>query len=237
MLQSNFITLNNGQKTLVGIEEQFNFSVKKVESDKIIEVSIDHQMFVNGTIQVLGQLNVFGEIVYLDLEDADNQQVIPPADPENFSHFKVITGETKIVPLWQQMNVYGQLNVDGQLNVLGEVNLAQIHQEQPDPEQFTHEENFSYKKILTNTMVKVRTNEQMVTVGNIEVLGQLTLNGELALISAEVETDLEDDFLPPYKIESGESFKIGNNRLMFLPRSLINLGTLNVYGELVLGGL
>ncbi len=236
-MQENFLTLLDGKKHLFPTEEQFNFSIKKVGNGKTVEVPTFQQMFLNGMLIVDGQLNVFGEIVFVDLEDSDTQQIIPPADPENFSHFRVIASETKIIPAWQQMNVVGQLDVFGQLNVLGSMNLLQLSQEIPDPEEFVHEENFSYKKIVSSKQVKVRTNEQMVVVGGIEVLGQLDVFGELALISAEVETDLEDDFLPPYKIESGETFKIGTNKIMFLPRSLVHFGQLNVFGELALGGM
>jgi hypothetical protein len=236
-MQTHFLSLIDGKKNSRPIAEQFNFSVKKVNSGEKLEIPVHHQMIMNGMLIVDGQLDVFGEIIFLDLEDSDTQQVIPPADPENFSHARVISGETKVVPQWQQMNLYGKIEVLGQLNLLGSMNLAELHQEQPEPEEFVTEDNFSYKKIVANTSIKVRTNEQMVVCGNIEVLGQLNLLGELALISAEVETDEEDDFLPPYKIENGEIFKIANNKIMFLPRSLINLGQLNVFGELALGGM
>lgn len=236
-MQDNFLTLIDGKKSLRPKTEQYNFSVKKIGVGEVVEVSDFQQMFVNGAIIVDGQLNVFGEIVFLDLEDSDTQQVIPPADPENFSHSRVVSGETKTVPAWQQMSLYGGIEVFGQLNVLGKVNLAEIHQEQIDPEEFVHEENFSYKKVLPGSSVKVRANEQMVVVGDISVLGQLNLLGEMALISAAIDDDFEDDFLPPYKIESNEVFKIGTNKIMYLPRSLVNLGQLNLFGELALGGL
>lgn len=229
--------IDTKQVTPKKFSELINFSYKKVPTNEEITIAIDQQMFVNGTVVVNGQLNNFGEIVFLDLEDADTQQVIPPADPENFSHFKIASGETKIIPSNQQMTVFEQITNLGQLNNLGDLRLLKVFQED-DPEDVVilPGDNFSYKQVNSGETKIVPTRQQMIVVGQLVNLGQLNVLGELALISAS-EPDYDDEYLPPYKIDSGESFTIKNNRLMFLPRSLINLGQLNNFGELALGGL
>jgi hypothetical protein len=234
----NVLGLIDGRVSVVPYEEQLNFSIKKIDTETVVEIPLHQQMFVNGTIVVDGQLNLFGEVIYLDLEDEDDQIIPEPiVYPENFSHFRVLTSETKTIPAWQQMNIYGELQVFGELQNFGNINIAQLHQEQPDPEEFIHEENFSYKKIVSSNQVKIRSNEQMIVCGDLEIQGQLNLHGELALISSAIDENNEDDYLPPFKINAGEVYKISNNRIMFLPRSLINFGLINLQGELALGSL
>lgn len=220
------------------LDGQDNFSYKKIKASENVTIPEDQQMILLGQFTNLGQFNNFGEIVLIDNEDDDTQQIIPPADPENFSHFKIASGETKIIPSNQQMTVFEQITNLGQLNNLGDVRLLKVFQEEdPDDVVILPDDNFSYKQIISNEVKTIPTRQQMVVVGIFKNFGQLIVNGEFALISGESQIDIEDDFLPPYKIESGETFKIGNNRLMFLPRSLINLGQLNNFGMLSLGGL
>lgn len=42
--------------------------------------------------------------------------------------------------------------------------------------------HFSFKRIIASSTVTILTNEQMIVVDEIEVLGQLNIDGELALI-------------------------------------------------------
>lgn len=235
------LVLKDGKKQVLPVGDlldgQDNFSYKKVKSGESISIPEDQQMLMTGMFTNLGQFNNFGEFYQLDLEDSDTQQIIPPADPENFSHFKVASGETKTIPSNQQMTVFEQFTNFGQLNNLGDFRLFQVFQEDAEDVITLPDDNFSYKEIIANQEKTIPTRQQMVVVGIFKNFGQLNVLGEMALISGESETDLEDDYLPPYKIESGETYKIGNNRLMFLPRSLINLGQLNNFGELALGGL
>ena len=126
------------------------------------------------------------------------------------------------------MTVFEQFTNFGQINNFGDLRLFKVFQEDPEDIITLPEDNFSYKEIIANESKTVPTRQQMVVVGMFKNFGQLNVSGELALISGESETDLEDDFLPPYKIEAGETFKIGTNRLMFLPRSLVNFGQLNL---------
>jgi hypothetical protein len=235
------LVLKDGKKQVLPVGDlldgQDNFSYKKVKSGESIAIPEDQQMLMTGMFTNLGQFNNFGEFYQLDLEDSDTQQIIPPADPENFSHFKVASGETKTIPSNQQMTVFEQFTNFGQLNNLGDFRLFQVFQEDAEDVITLPDDNFSYKEIIANQEKTIPTRQQMVVVGIFKNFGQLNVLGEMALISGESETDLEDDYLPPYKIESGETYKIGNNRLMFLPRSLINLGQLNNFGELALGGL
>lgn len=236
------LVLKDGKKQQLAVGDvldgQDNFSYKKVKSGENISVPEDQQMILLGGFTNLGQFNNFGEVVLIDNEDDDTQQVIPPADPENFSHFKIASGETKIIPSNQQMTVFEQITNFGQLNNLGDVRLLKVfQQEDPNDAIILPDDNFSHKQINASEVKTIPTCQQMVVVGAFTNFGQLNVLGEMALISGESKTDLEDDFLPPYKIESGEIFKIGTNRLMFLPRSLINFGQLNNFGELALGGL
>lgn len=235
------LVLKDGKKQMLPVGDlldgQDNFSYKKVKSGENISIPEDQQMMMTGMFTNLGQFNNFGEFYQLDLEDSDTQQVIPPADPENFSHFKVSTGETKIIPSNQQMTVFEQFTNFGQLNNLGDFRLFRVFQEDVEDVITLPDDNFSYKEIIASQSVTIPTRQQMTVVGIFKNFGQLNVLGEMALISGESETDLEDDYLPPYKIDSGETYKIGTNRLMFLPRSLINLGQLNNFGELALGGL
>jgi hypothetical protein len=235
------LVLKDGKKQMLPVGDvldgQDNFSYKKVKSGESITIVEDQQMLMTGMFTNLGQFNNFGEFYQIDLEDSDTQQVIPPADPENFSHFKVSTGETKTIPSNQQMTVFEQFTNFGQLNNLGDFRLFQVFQEDAEDVITLPDDNFSYKEIVASQSKTIPIRQQMVVVGMFKNFGQLNVLGEMALISGESETDLEDDYLPPYKIESGETFKIGTNRLMFLPRSLINLGQLNNFGELALGGL
>jgi hypothetical protein len=235
------LVLNNGKFSQLPVGDildgQDNFSYKKVKSGENVTLPEDQQMLMTGMFTNLGQFNNFGEFYQIDLEDSDTQQVIPPADPENFSHFKVGSGETKIIPADQQMTVFEQFTNFGQINNLGDFRLFKVFQEDPEDVVVLPDDNFSYKEIIAGQEKTIPTRQQMTVVGMFKNFGMLIVNGEMALISGESQTDLEDDFLPPYKIESGESFKIGNNRLMFLPRSLVNFGQLNNFGELALGGL
>lgn len=231
------LTLNNGRISQADSEDQFNFSIIKVNSGQEISIPENHQMIMTGPFTNLGQFNNFGEFINIDLEDEDTQQVIPPADPENFSHFKIASNETKIIPANQQMTVFEQFTNLGQLNNFGDFRLFQVFQEDAEDVITLPGDNFSYKEIIANEVKTIPTRQQMVVVGMFKNLGSLVVNGEFALISGETETDLEDDYLPPYKIESNEVFKIATNRIMFLPRSLINNGQLNNFGQLALGGL
>lgn len=231
------LTLSNGRIAQADSEDQFNFSITKVNSNQTIEIPVNHQMIMTGPFVNLGQFNNFGEFINIDLEDEDTQQIIPPPDPENFSHFKIANGETKTIPSNQQMTVFEQFTNLGQLNNFGDFRLFQVFQEDAEQVITLPDDNFSYKKILANQNKTIPSNQQMVVVGPFVNLGQINVLGEMALISGMEQTDLEDDYLPPYKIESGEVYTIKNNRLMFLPRSLINYGQLNNFGELALGGL
>lgn len=214
-----------------------NFSFKDVDEDDIVEVRPNEQNIMTGQFTMLGQFRMLGEFYQIDLEDSDNQQIIPPADPENFSHFKIASGDTKVIPSNQQMTVYEQITNFGQLNNLGDVRLLMVYQQDdPDDVIVLPDDNFSYKQINASEIKTVPTRQQMVVVGMFKNLGQINVLGEFALISG-AEPDYDDDYLPPYKIDSGELFTIKNNRLMFLPRSLINNGQLNNFGELALGGL
>ena len=235
------IVLKDGKLSQLPAEDtldgQDNFSYKKIKSAEVVTIREDQQMLLSGDLAVLGQMNLLGEVVLIDIEDSDTAQVIPPSDPENFSHFRIASLAEKTIPQNQQMNVFGPLYLDGQLSVLGEVNLGQLAQEIPEVPTLEETENYSWRKILAGQNKIVPTNQQMAVVGDIVVLGQLQVLGEIAIISGAVPTDLEDDYLPPFEIGAGETFTVKARRLMFLPRALLNFGQLNVFGELALGGL
>lgn len=232
------VSLNSGRQKLIEVESDKNFSIKRVKPNEIISVPEDQQMLLSGALLVEGQFNNFGETVLIDLEDSDTvTPPFPPLPPDNFSHFKILSGEEKTIPQNQQMNVFGAFTNFGTVKNFGEMNLTKIFQDDPDQAIVLPDDNFSHREIIANETKTVPLRQQMVVVGMMKNFGTLKVNGSLALLSGEVPTDLEDDYLPPYKIDANEIYKIKTNRLMFLPRSLVNFGQLNNFGQLILGGI
>lgn len=232
------VTLDSGRQKLIPVEGDKNFSIKRVSPGETIVVPQDQQMLLSGALVVEGQFNNFGETILIDFEDSDTPAPpFPELPPDNFSHFKIEAGGEKTIPQNQQMNVFGSFVNFGVLKNFGEMNVTKIFQDDPDQSIQLPPDNFSHKHILAGETKTVPTRQQMVVVGMMKNFGTLKLEGELALLSAEIQTDLEDDYLPPYKIEAGETYKIKNNRLMFLPRSLVMNGQLQNFGQLILGGI
>lgn len=216
----------------VGSEE--NFSIKKVLPGETKQVPQNQQMILTGSLINMGQFNNFGEVILLDIEDSDNQQVIPPADPENFSHFQILSNQEKIVPSGQQMNVFGMLQNFGQLEVLGQLNITKIYEKPVEPQEFVEAKNFSYREIASNESIEVPLRQQMSVSGMFKNFGTFVLKGQLVL--EDVRVDYEDDYLPPWRIESDESYVVRKNRILQVPRMLVNFGTLKNDGIVYLGG-
>jgi hypothetical protein len=233
------LVLKNGKKSLLQdgdvLDGQDNFSYSKIEADETIKVPAGQQMLLVGGLTNFGVFKNFGETVLFDLEDEDTQQVIPPPDPENFSHFEIESNEIKIIPQNQQMTVFEQFNNFGMLKNLGDMRLFKPFQEDEDNIISLPDDNFSYKEVLSSEEKTIPTRQQMIVVGMLKNLGQINVFGEISLISSGEETNI--DSLPPYLVDSGEVFTIKKNRIMFLPRSLINNGQLNNFGQVALGGL
>lgn len=102
--------------------------------------------------------------------------------PDNFSYSLVDTGETKVVPLNQQMMVEGQVTVRGHLTVLGE--LIDISNRQA--------EQFFYDLIDTGDVVQVNEDRLLQYHGHLTVLGHLRVNGRVVDTAEfdDVETEI-----------------------------------------------
>ena len=92
------------------------------------------------------------------------------ASPDNFSYKLIEVGESKTVPVNQQMLFDGNILVQGNLMVLGEI--KEITK--------TDDEGFFYTTILLSENVKVRENRLLLYKDNIMVLGNLNVLGTLA---------------------------------------------------------
>lgn len=214
-----------------------SFSYKKVKNGESVVVPEDQQMLLSGSFTNFGQFSNFGEVVLIDLEDSDTP--IPPfpdLPPDNFSHFKISSGEEKTIPQNQQMNVFGSLTNLGMIKNFGEINVTKIFQEDQEDPVVLPGDNFSHKEILSGEQKTIPTRQQMIVSGIFKNFGQMNLFGEMALINP-TPNDGDDEYLPPFQIDSGETFNIKKNRLMFIPRMFVNFGQLNNFGELALGGL
>lgn len=91
-------------------------------------------------------------------------------------------------------------------------------------------DNHSYKQIPTNRTGNIRSNQQMIVDGMLVIDGQLNIDGELSILG---EVDL--DSLPPYHIQSGETFHIANRKQFFSGTALLLDGYLINDGMLILG--
>jgi hypothetical protein len=211
-----------------------NFSIKKILSGETKEVPQNHQMLLTGALVNFGQFNNFGEVILLDIEDSDTAQVIPPADPENFSHAQILNNQTKVIPQGQQMNVFGMIQNFGELQVLGELNVTKIYEKPSGPQQFVDAKNFSYREIQSGETLEVPARQQMSVSGVFKNFGTFVLKGQLVL--EDVSVDFQDDALPPWKIDADETYSVHKNRVLQCPRMLVNLGTIKNNGLIYLGG-
>lgn len=214
-----------------------NFSFKKVKTSEFVTIPDDQQMLLSGDFTNLGQLNNFGEMILIDIEDSDTPAPeFPELPDDNFSYSDIKLGEIKTIPDGQQMITMGDLAVFGQLNNFGELKLYEYLT--PDgmvmPE--IPGDNFSYKEIAANETKTIPSRQQMNIVGGFKNLGTIVVNGCMTLLSAKVD-ESDDEYLPPYIIEDGEVFTIKRNRLMYIPRLFSNNGILINNGLFILGGL
>ena len=207
---------------------------KTVAINDVVEIQSTEQNLVYGIFKNFGQLKNFGELL---LRKDPEEVVIPPfpdLPPDNFSYAKIASGESKTVPQNQQMNVFGMVQNLGQLTVLGELNLTKVFQEDPDQSVVLPDDNYSYKEIVAGETKTIPTRQQMVVVGSFKNNGALVVRGSFALISGEVAP--EPDVLPPWKIVAGEVYSVKSNRVLQVPRSFVNLGTLVNNGFVYIGG-
>lgn len=229
------LSLDQGRVVQTDVWAAPNFSFKKIDSELEIEIPPTQQMILNGPLQVFGQFNVFGNMVFLDLVDDDTPAPPPITLPGyNYSHKRVVSGQTKTIPQNQEMIVTESIKVDGVLQVFGEATIIEAAQEfeSPSPESFV--DNHSYKKIALNESQLVPANQQMPLVGGLELLGELKVLGQVAMINNQV--DEVDDYLPPFIIEASEKFRVGKNRLLSIPLYFRNFGNLELNGLFILGG-
>lgn len=215
-----------------------SFSYRKVKAGEKVTVPEDQQMILSGGFTNLGQFNNFGQVVLIDIEDSEGPPIPPFPDlpPDNFSIYRVLPGEEKTIPQNQQMNVFGSLTNLGMIKNFGEINVTKVFQEDEEDPVVLPGDNFSHKEILSGETKTVPTRQQMIVSGMFKNFGQFNLFGEMIMIDPS-PNDQDDDYLPPYRIDPGETYNIKKNRLMFIPRSFVNFGQLNNFGELVLGGL
>jgi hypothetical protein len=223
----------DGRKNLIDVKA-VNFSFREVAMGEDITVPERQQMLLSGMFSNNGIFRNFGQTVLIDLEDSDNQQVIPEADPENFSHSAILAGVEKTIPANQQMNVFGEFKNFGVLKNFGEMTLTKVFQDDPDQTIVLPDDNFSYFQIETNQTKTVPPNQQMVVVGMFKNFGTLVARGAMALLSGEVNKT-EDEYLPPWIIEAGEKFVVKKNRILSIPRMFVNFGTLQNNGIVFLG--
>lgn len=224
----------DGRKNLIDVKA-VNFSFRQVAAGEDITVPERQQMLLTGMFSNFGVFRNFGQTVIIDLEDSDTQQVIPAPDPENFSHKRINASETKTIPASQQMNVFGFIQNFGFLKNFGEITLTKVFQDDPDQTIVLPDDNYSHRETAPNEIKTIPIRQQMVVVGVLKNFGTLINKGTLSLINGAFD-HTEDEYLPPWIIESGETYKVGRNRMFYLPRMLPNFGKLTNNGLIVLGG-
>jgi len=212
-----------------------NFAVRKVDVGETFEIKSNEQLLIMGPIVNLGEFKNFGETILTKVFEPAPVVPFPDLPADNFSHFKIATGETKTVPTNQQMNNFGSIQNFGMLAVFGELNLTKIFQDDPDVAIVLPGDNFSHFDILGGEVKTVPTRQQMTVVGSFRNLGQINVLGSMALISG-AEPDFDDDYLPPWKIDVDQVFVVKSNRVLQVPRSFVNLGQLINNGFVYLGG-
>jgi hypothetical protein len=91
---------------------------------------------------------------------------------DNFSYKKIESGETKTIPLNQQMLVDGDVRVLGDLRVLG--SMVDISQRGKD--------EFFYTLIGAGESVLVKQNRMLLYKNDLRILGNLTVLGSLEVV-------------------------------------------------------
>jgi hypothetical protein len=73
----------------------------------------------------------------------------------------------------------------------------------------------------------------MILSGVLKNRGMIKNLGEIAVM--QLYKDIEDQYLPPFRIDLGETFKISKNRIMSIKMIFRNYGTIKNNGIFQLG--
>jgi hypothetical protein len=160
----------------------------------------------------------------------------------NFSIKRVAADLTYEVPEDHQMLLSGAFVNLGHFINNGETVLIDLEDQDTDAPPFPElpPDNFSHVHVATNQTKTIPSGQQMNCIGTIVNLGQLVVLGELTLSQLYQEDPLEppielpDDNFSIKSIGTGETKTIPANQQMILCGSVFNSGTFKNFGELIL---
>lgn len=148
----------------------------------------------------------------------------------NYAQKEVLSTEIIEIPLAQQMLVIDHIWIEGELHVEGELIMEEFNHDL----EFT-DENFSYHRVESGSLVAVPVNQQMLVIGDMEIEGQLTVEGELIIDQiqdTEIPPSIEEDNYSWKQVPSTLEKSIPENQQMLVDGTLLVEGQLNVEGEL-----
>lgn len=149
-----------------------NFSYQVIPESVSKTVPDNQQMVVDGRIDIFGQLIVDGTVAIISDLDVFEDTEDPP---DNFSWDKIPFGQTVAVPFHQQMFLDYPLDIEGTLDMQGRVSISSKDEiELPA-------DNFSYRTIADNVLVKIPAFQDMLVADKLEILGTVDAEGSFTI--------------------------------------------------------